>query len=101
MIGQTILSEVSMQETKWMEQANCAGTDTEQFFTDDNSKMYDNLPMLKRICSACPVISECKEYSLRYYVLGWWGNTSERMRREERRKLGITAIPIVSDRIYE
>ena len=90
-----------MQETKWMEQANCASTDTEQFFTVGESKVYKNVPMLKRICSACPVISECKEYSLRYYVLGWWGNTSEKMRREERKRLGITAIPIVSEGVYE
>ncbi len=101
MIGLTTLQEVDVEDLKWMESANCASTNTEYFFTPGDSTMYENLPMVKRICSNCSVFSECKEYALKYHVLGWWANTSEKIRREERRRLGITPIPIVSDGVYE
>jgi WhiB family redox-sensing transcriptional regulator len=90
-----------VDELKWMDNASCAGTDTEFFFTKGESTQYEYLPTVKRICSNCPVLQECRAYALKYYVLGWWGNTSEKIRREERRRLGITAIPIISDGVYK
>jgi hypothetical protein len=90
-----------VEDLKWMKSANCSGIDTEYFFTPGESTQYENLPMIKRICSNCTVLPECKAYALKYYVLGWWANTSEKIRREERRRLGITAIPIVSDGVYK
>lgn len=84
-----------------MDKANCASTDVDQFFTVGDSTMYENVGALKRICGSCDVIAECREYSLRYNVLGWWANTSEKIRREERRRLSIIATPIVSEGVYE
>lgn len=90
-----------MEDIKWMNKGNCVGIDTEQFFPGDETKVYENKPFLQRICSNCEVLEECKDYSLRYAVQGWWGGTSEKTRRDLRQKLRITPIAIVSDRVYE
>lgn len=89
-----------MEELNWMDNANCSGTDTEQFFPIDETKQYSNKPLLTRICNGCEVLKECQDYSLRYAVQGWWGNTSEKQRRDKRQKLNITPIQIVSERVY-
>jgi len=90
-----------MEELKWMEQANCSGLDTEDFFAGDDTKVYENKPLLTRICSNCDVLKQCQDYSLRYNVQGWWGNTSEKQRRTKRQQLNITPIQIVSDKVYK
>lgn len=101
MIGQTTsLDRRAVENIEWMDRANCIGTDTEHFFTVGDGTMYENKPILRRICSNCEVLAECKDYSLRYAVQGWWGNTSEKMRRDERQRLRITPIQIVSEGVY-
>lgn len=90
-----------MENIKWMDKASCIGLDTEEFFAGDETKVYNNKPLLTRICGNCEVLEECKDYSLRYAVQGWWGNTSEKQRREKRQQLNITPIAIVSDRVYQ
>jgi hypothetical protein len=90
-----------LEEVEWMDRANCSSTDTNQFFTIGDSTMYENIGALKRICGNCEVIAECRKYSLRYNVMGWWANTSEKVRREERRRLNIIAIPITSEGVYQ
>jgi hypothetical protein len=90
-----------VEEVKWMKSANCAGTDTEAFFAPDDTRQYANKEMLTRICNACSVKSECVDYSLRYAVQGWWGNTTDKKRQIKRRQLNITPIQIVSERVYE
>ena len=76
------------------------GVDVEQFFPGD-TKQYENIKMLTRICNNCDVLKQCQEYSLRHAVLGWWGNTSEKQRRDIRQKLNITPIQIVSEGVYK
>lgn len=90
-----------MEELKWMDKANCAGIDVEEFFPEDDRKVYPNKPMLIKTCNNCEVLKECQDYSLRYAVLGWWGNTSEKQRRAKRQQLNITPIQIVSDKVYQ
>jgi WhiB family redox-sensing transcriptional regulator len=71
------------------EEANCAGTDPEAFFTETGASTYANIGMLKRICGSCAVKDQCLEYALEYNVMGYWGNTTELQRRRLRRKLNI------------
>ena len=52
-------------------EANCIGTDTEAFFTDDHGA-YEHPEMLKRICGACTVQTDCLEYALTHEVKGYW-----------------------------
>lgn len=90
-----------MQELDWMDKANCKDTDTDYFFTEGDSTMYMDKQLISRICSNCDVIKQCHDYSLRYNVLGWWANTSEKIRREQRRQLNITPIQVVSEGVYQ
>lgn len=67
--------------------ANCAGTDTDDWFTD--STIYANKDMLKKICGACLAKDECLDYALEYNVLGYWAGTSEMERGRMRKALNI------------
>ena len=71
------------------EEANCAGTDSEAFFTETGSSTYKELKMLKRICGDCTVQKDCLNYALKHNVMGYWGNTTEVERRRLRDRLGI------------
>ena len=78
--------------------ANCAGTDTDEWFTEDGvGKNYSNKDTLSRICQACEAKQECFDYAIEWNVLGYWAGTTEFNRRMIRRKLGIQAKPIVQD----
>jgi hypothetical protein len=73
--------------------ANCAGTDTEDWFTEVT--IYSNKDTLKRICNACDAKVECLNYALEYNVLGYWAGTSDLERGRMRKKLNIIAKPIL------
>jgi hypothetical protein len=71
------------------EEANCADTDSEAFFTEEKASTYPNIHMLRKICGNCTVVDQCLDYALRHEVMGYWGNTTEYQRKELRRKLNI------------
>lgn len=73
--------------------ANCAGTDTEDWFTE--TTIYTNKDTLKKICNACEAQDECLQYALEYNVQGYWGGTSEQERIQVRRRLNIIPKPIL------
>ena len=79
------------------EEANCADTDSEAFFTVDGSGTYPNIKMLQRICGNCEVVNECLDYALRHEVMGYWGNTTEGKRKKLRDRLNIIARPLYLD----
>jgi WhiB family redox-sensing transcriptional regulator len=81
-------------------QANCVGIDVDMFFTEEGSSTFKEENLLKRICAACSVKSECLDYALNYAVLGWWGGTSEIQRKRLRKQLNINPIPVTVERNY-
>lgn len=85
----------------WTDKANCKGLDTNDFFVPDSSKRYENEPILKRICSACIVKTECLDYALHNNVTGYWGSTTEKTRRTMRQKLGIIAKGLAFEGLYK
>lgn len=56
----------------WQDQASCAQSNTELFFSDEKTA--------KTFCHSCPVRSDCLDYALIYHVSGVWGGTSDRER---------------------
>jgi len=88
-------------ELMWVDQANCKGLDTNDFFVPDSSKRYENEPILKRICSACVVKTECLDYALHNNVTGYWSSTTEKTRRTMRQKLGIIAKGLAFEGLYK
>lgn len=89
------------QMIQFENEANCASTDPELFFTQDRGG-YDNMPALKKICGACDAKDECLDYAIKHSVLGYWGNTTEKQRRIIRVKLGIRPEPLLErEREYD
>lgn len=82
----------------WQDLANCKGLDTQQFFTQDNKKIYDNAPYLVRVCDNCEVKKACLSYALYNNVQGWWGGTSDMQRIRMRKAFKIQAQDVVPDR---
>jgi WhiB family redox-sensing transcriptional regulator len=77
-------------------EANCIGTDTEAFFTDDHGA-YEHPAMLKRICGECTVQTDCLEYALTHEVKGYWGNTTDQQRIAIRKAKGIVPRRLFED----
>ena len=71
------------------EEANCADTDSEAFFTEEKASTYPNIHILRRICGSCSVVNECLDYALKHEVMGYWGNTTEYQRKDIRKRLNI------------
>lgn len=76
--------------------ANCIGIDPEMFFTEH---VYDqnDLYFLKKVCNACEIFSDCRDYSIKHDVDGFWAGMSKTARQKERKRLGITPISIQSE----
>jgi hypothetical protein len=74
----------------------CEGTDTEMWFTQ-GSGGYAEKDTLYRICNKCPAKAECLAYALEYEVIGFWGGTTENIRRQIRRERGIIAKPVLPE----
>lgn len=81
---------------KFKHRPSCEGTDTEQWFSQ-NSGEYKNQELLTRICAGCPARQQCLEYALEYSVIGFWAGTTDRRRKELRRKMGIIPKPILPE----
>ncbi len=79
------------------DRGNCEGTDTEAFFTQNDTGTYTDKAMLQKICGNCKVVSECLDYALKNEVMGYWGNTTEGQRHRLRSKLNIISRPLYLD----
>ncbi|MET7867951.1 WhiB family transcriptional regulator [Micromonospora taraxaci] len=67
----------------WMSQANCQGTDPNEFYPEKGS----NSELARKICKRCPVRLDCLEDALdRRERHGIWGGLSENQRTSLLRK---------------
>jgi len=71
------------ERPKWQQSAACRGK-TEMFFPD-RTATHQDVRDAKRICAACPVRAECREYGLTSRW-GIWGGLDEKERRELKRQ---------------
>lgn len=74
---------------KWTDIPACEGTDSESWFTVDDSTTYKNESTLRKICANCPVRSQCFDYALNHVVDGYWAGTTPRVRQQMRKRLNI------------
>lgn len=61
----------------WDSVPACQGTDTDLWFTAEESKVYTQIVLLKKICSECPVRKQCLDYAIHHNVNGYWAGTTE------------------------
>lgn len=70
-----------------MVSAACVGTDPESWFPVEVGVNVS--PVAKRICAACPVVTQCLDYAMTTDVEGWWAGTTVHQRRDARKKMGM------------
>jgi len=73
-----------MNDTTWMNEAICSGTDPDAWTADLTPS---GIEVLKRICHQCPVQSDCLQHALRHNYQGVWGGTTTREREQHKRRL--------------
>lgn len=80
------------EDVPW-EAAACRGIATELFYLD-NVDAHAMTPTLRRVCGACPILEECREYSVWHETTGFWGGLTgherSRLRAQWRRKRNTT-----------
>jgi WhiB family redox-sensing transcriptional regulator len=79
----------SYNKLEWMKEASCLGLDVNLFFPE-RGEVVD--PMVKKLCSLCPVKEECLKYALTFSgeLSGYFGGTYESQRakiKQSRRKI--------------
>jgi len=70
------------EQVDW-EQASCRGVWTKMFFIENKAEAAVMTPALRRLCRDCPILSECREYSVVHENNGFWGG----MTKDERQRL--------------
>lgn len=71
-------------DVAWMGQAACKGVDASLMFPARGESDKE----AKALCAGCPVRAQCLGYAMnRNHIVGVWGGTSERERRQIRRGL--------------
>ena len=74
---------------------SCVGIDTEMFFPENGLNQFsDQMKMIRKMCSECPVAKACLTYALHVEVDGIWAGTGVVTRQKLRRDLGIKAIKL-------
>ena len=69
----------------WPDQARCKGSPIELFFTD-NAEL---IAKAMSLCMNCPVMEECREYSMKYEEFGTFGGLTAPERKRLRKEIGI------------
>jgi WhiB family redox-sensing transcriptional regulator len=79
-----------MHDLIWMDEANCAGMDTDLFFPERGGRYASKYA--RNVCGNCPVIDKCLSYAVdvggnQEYEYGIYGGLTADERKTYRRKL--------------
>lgn len=72
---------VDLRHLLWQLDAACYGMDRELFFDDSHLTQT-----LRPVCASCPVSTDCRDYADRHGLAGFWGGTTEKERRLDKRR---------------
>lgn len=73
------IPDLHLDPQPWMREAVCTSTDPELFFPPSGANQK-SVAAAKRICSTCPVATECLEYG-KHELYGIYGGRSVKERR--------------------
>jgi hypothetical protein len=78
---------------QWMQDANCAGTVTDDWFYDEDANeskhhWMERQAVLSKVCATCQVWNVCRAYSLGEEH-GFFGGTNRKVRSQIRSELGM------------
>lgn len=68
----------------------CSQVDPEMFFEEVGALALLNEPILRGLCSGCPILGECAEHAIRHEEFGFWGGLTATERKDIRRRRGVT-----------
>ena len=82
---------VSVTREKWLSQAACRGMSPNLFFPEhENGRVRLKVdPQAKAACENCPVLEQCRDWSIKHEAHGYQGGLTEQQRAQVRRKLNI------------
>lgn len=63
------------------EAAACKGILTDFFYIENTAQAATLTPTLRKICQGCPILSECREYSVVHENHGFWGGLTKNERQ--------------------
>ena len=75
------------------EKPTCASIGTEPYYPITKTLDTENKAALK-LCQQCPELFKCLQWALVHEDQGIWGGTTPNERRNMRKKLNITFIPL-------
>lgn len=79
----------------------CIQIDPEMFYEESGGVALHNLPILRRICSDCPILNECAEHAISHEEYGFWGGLTAQERKivRRRRQQKMVSPAVYNDRI--
>ena len=93
---------LEFERPDWQKQAACRGMDVNIFFPRRGET--EKAKQAKRICSTCPVIEECREYSFElaqeFDTIGIFGGLASINRKHMMRDKGIKMVYRQSHKTY-
>jgi WhiB family redox-sensing transcriptional regulator len=82
---------VARATQEWRDHAACRGKGADLFFTERGAN--SRIAEAQALCASCPVQAECHDYAVeageRFGVWGGSGATRLKVRRAERRRVGV------------
>lgn len=74
-----------------MDRAECKGQPTGFFYPQEDEDRVHHYTLAIKFCERCEVRQECLDFSIEHHEFhGMWGGLSERQRRLEARRRGVT-----------
>lgn len=70
----------------WQREAACRGLGLGESQTIFFPSRGESVEDARAICEGCPVAAECLDFALEHHCIGVWGGTTERQRRQLRRR---------------
>lgn len=74
------------EDVDW-EQASCRGVFTDLFYLETSYEAFVVNPQLRRMCAACPILDQCRDYAIRNENYGFWGGLTVQERHRLRARM--------------
>lgn len=74
------------EDVDW-EQASCRGVNTELFYLEINYEAFTVNPQLRRMCTDCPILADCREYAILNENHGFWAGLTAKQRNTLRARM--------------
>jgi WhiB family redox-sensing transcriptional regulator len=82
--------EPAIPDLTWMATGSCRGYPTDWWIPNHDGQRGVTMPAPSdkavRLCTTCPVRTQCLEHAIQHHEHGYWGGTTDRRRERIRRE---------------